>query len=97
MNTTPSAREKRVVVLIFSIAITAPSAAIQIDVHHPDREHQQHHRPAAAEAIEPLAQAEAEHAARLGGPVGEEERERMLALRDAGVLQRGELIERRRR
>src|SRR5881227_2561450 len=30
INKTPSARENRVVVLIFSIAITAPSAAIQI-------------------------------------------------------------------
>ena len=29
MNTTPSARENRVVVLIFSTVMTAPSAAIQ--------------------------------------------------------------------
>src|SRR6187401_1704779 len=63
------------------------------DVHEPDREHQQHHRPAAAEAIQPLAQTDAEYAARIGSPMTEEETERMLALRDAGMLQRRELIE----
>src|SRR6266487_308073 len=32
-------------------------------VHHADREHREHHRPAAAETIEPLAESEPEHAA----------------------------------
>ena len=62
------------------------------DVHRPDGEHHQHHRPAAAEAIEPLAQAEPEDLRALRGPVGEEETERPLAQRDSGMLERGELV-----
>ena len=62
-------------------------------VHHADREHHQHHRPAAAEAVQPLLDAEPEHAARRGRPIGKEERERALALLEAGVFERRELVD----
>ena len=52
------ARLKRAVVASFSIAMTTPSTAIQTTFIDADREHQQHHRPAAAEAVKPLPQAE---------------------------------------
>src|SRR6185437_8660746 len=61
-------------------------------VHDADREHQQHHRPATAKTIETLYEAKSEHAARRTCPVAEEERERTLALRQAGVLECGELV-----
>src|SRR5664279_4568319 len=62
-------------------------------VHHANREHHQHHRPAATEAVKPLFDAEPEYAARRGRPVGEEERERVLTLREAGMFERAELID----
>ena len=81
ISTTPTPCVKRLPVPIFSIVITMPSAGHPDHVHDADREHHQHHRPAAAETEQALLDAEPEHAARRGRPVGEEERERLPALR----------------
>src|SRR5262245_24677224 len=65
------------------------------NIHHTDYKHHHHQRPAASEAIESLSHAETEYAARRRRPVGEKERERMLASHEAGMLERRELIDAR--
>ena len=93
ISTTPIACVKRRPVSIFSIVITDAKPRHPDHIHHADRKHHQHHRPAAAETEKPLLQSEPEYAARRRGPVCEEERKRMLAVRETCMLERRELID----
>src|SRR5205823_2804646 len=54
---------------------------------------EQHHRPAAAEAVDPLTDAHVEHASPLLRPMAEKVGQRPAAFGKAGMLERGELIE----
>ena len=62
------------------------------NVHHADREHQKHHRPAAAEAVGTLLEPEPEYTDLRSRPVGKKEREGLLAPHQTCVLECRELV-----
>src|SRR6476469_3907918 len=61
-------------------------------IHDPDCKHHKHHRPAAAQTIDALRQAQPEHTGRGRCPIGEEKRKRLLAVCQAGIFTRRKLI-----
>ena len=75
--------------------MTTPSTSIQAEAAEPDREHDEHQRPAAADTEQTVRDAHPERLEPLvaAAPVGEDEPERGAALVEAVVLERRELVE----
>ena len=96
---TPSGvRSRRPQGRFFSAAMTTASASIQPEVAHADDEHQQHQRPAAADAEDAMIDAQPPRLAqrRPAVPARSDEGERRVALLEAAVLERAELEQPRR-
>ena len=99
-RTTPSGRpSRRPQAVFFSTAVTRAEGEHPGEAAQADGEHHQHQRPAAADAEQAVGDPEPKRLAPLGPtlPVVQDEPERGAALVEAAVLERAELVERRRR